>query len=199
MALGDALRGGVTLTKGEAAETVSHVHEVVGRMKWNYLRPAYTALGWCTYTSDDLPMGAFYVIRDEKRIVVGKTTWNLLSFDPQSKYSVLQALREGAGGVKLLPVDSGPLLDAVRAQLGAESPDADVVRIDRLADMEERAKKIVLEAASLNDINPGDGVSPVLAQVFAVRFIELMEEWTALQEQVARIGAIVEMAVDAIN
>lgn len=187
--LGTYLQNGVSATKGSAAVTASRMREAVvseaGRL-------VYSAYGWDHFVTDDGPFGAFLVDHDSQMIHTSLDTWDLLSYEPRVKYNVLHDLRRGSAGVKILPSDTGPLLEALRAKSLMDQ--ANVVVVDALATMEEKAKKLIVEAASVNE----NGASPAMRRVFHVRFAELLEEWEDLQHRMARIRDVIDLASDAV-
>lgn len=195
-ALGAFLNAGVAERKGEAAVAAQQMQAAMSRVSWDKRRPVYAALGWSIYLDDAMPVGGFYVDKADKRIMTGTETWDILSYESRAKYSLIEDLKEGASGTKIMPLTAGPLLDAIRAKSAAqaEGSSTTVEVIDRLGDMRERAQKIVQAATSMNE----PGVSNLQRKIFHVRFAELMDEWATVQAEVARVAAVIDMAVDAV-
>lgn len=190
--LGSYLNAGVAQRKGQDAIAQSHIHYALDAVNWDQRRPAYAAVGWSVYLDDDVPFASAYVSTEAKRIVVGTETWDLLSYDSVAKYQLLDELKKGSDGIKLLPTETGPLLEALRSKARVE--DAAVVQVvDQMTEFEEKAQKLLVEAASVNENG-----SRAHAQMFAVRFAQLQEDWVDLQGRMQRVDNIMNLLADVV-
>lgn len=150
---------------------------------------------WNVFTDASLNRWEVFVDGLNRRTFVNPDTWDSFDGVAEAQFEadfIDSYLDRRDREMRFICTDSGPYGAAARAQAAAQQ--VDVVRAkDRLTDLIERADALVIQAASLMQ-KPTESQ----LQLFAVRHANVLEDLAALEADMARLRAKVDLAGTAL-
>lgn len=180
-------RHGVRNVKPTSPNNVANfMRREIQKLKLDSMTPVQVTGGWNVYVSDILDMGWVSIDFQSMAIIFGTDTWELLLLAPDMMRTVLNDLRRGASGLKMLTPDMVQKLHRIK--------DLGIVRKDQITQLEELARNLIRESAS---INAKDGVSPNEISEFTLRSNELQEAYFSLERRLQDLKTLVEASLDA--
>lgn len=145
---------------------------------------------WRFYEFENIAPGTAYVERSQSAVVVNPKTWRTLSIKIDVQGLFMRNMVEGASGMKFLTMDSGPYGEAARAE--AERDGVPVTK-DPLTGAEEQARSLIVQASGL-----ASGATQMQMQIFSTRYADLQSQVAVLEERMARLRSLVDIAGEAV-
>lgn len=177
---------GSEMQKANAAVTANFMRSEIRKLNLSLMTPVKIDGAWSVYISDLLDMGWVSVDFQAMAIIFGTDTWELLLLAPDMMRTVLNDLRRGASGLKMLTPDMVQKLHRIK--------DLGIVREDEITRLETLARKLIQESAS---IYSQSGVSANEISEFSLRSTELQEAYVSLERRLQDLKALVEASLDA--
>lgn len=120
------------------------------------------------------------------RVAMSEQTWKTLEY-ANGRAEVEAMAKNGVTGMTFLVTDSGAFGRAAAAEAAAKGLDKPIQK-DPLTQLEELANGLIAQAAGMN------GATPVQMEIFTVRYAALNADFTALEERMAKVRALIELA-----
>lgn len=195
------LNSGFHSRRGEQAQAANWSRAALEALPWSDDMIVSEEGGWQVFLDDSLDyMVAFVQQADPAdfagelvlaRVIISHETWETLAdYDAAAINHFMSEMKAGgtATGMRFIVKDAPPIASAIRKQAAAAPVTKDV-----FVELEERANSLVVQAASLNR-SPTD----TQRQIFAVRLAEMQRDYAELQERVATLGGIIQLAGTAV-
>lgn len=149
---------------------------------------------WAVYLDESLPRWEVFIDATNGRVFVSRATWD--SLDGKARVAFeddFMLAYTGTDKVELRQLTDEVYQAGARRRAALEGT-AHVAPGDRITELQRRADEAVAAAAGIN------GAPSVLQlQVFAVRHAQLSEDLAALEADMARLRAAVEVSGSALQ
>lgn len=171
------------------ASDSARLRNLCAQVNWNRQSIRNTASGWSYYVIDVLDeLGYVWVDAQNQRVAFGPDTWRVLGLDLRVRFDVMNKLRAAASGIRVLPLESDPLMSLVLTD--AEARRTDVVQSqDRLAALRELGLALLSEAETISQC----GVSHQNRKILALRFGQAQEDFEGLVQEMARLQSLMAL------
>lgn len=194
-ALGSLLNAAIAARKGDleamaqtaAVANANFMRSEVRKLKLDLMVPVRVDGGWNVYIADPVAMGWVSIDFQAMAIIFGPETWELLLLAPDMMRTVLNDLRRGASGMKMLTPEMVQKLYRIK--------DLGIVREDEITRLEVMARALVHESAS---INAKHGVSAHEVSEFTLRSTELQDAYLSLERRLADLKVLVEASFESV-
>lgn len=180
-----------------AAPSYSHVHSALASAHFDLadavLADTRDDGTWAVYLDTSLARWEVFVDGVNGRVFVAPETWDGLDGPAQVAFKAdfVKAYR-GTGKRELRVLTDEVYQAGARRRAAAEGTSFPVAT-DRLHDLKARVGEAVVAAAGINSAN-----SAAQRQVFALRHAALVEDLTALEDELAKIRSAVEFSARAL-
>jgi hypothetical protein len=179
-------REGIRRTRGSSSVNANAVRALLDSTDFTMHHPAASASGYRVHVHPKMVDGALYVDHTRRTIVVSRDTWATLTHAVEAQGALIDLAIAGAGGMRFLPMDTGPFAEAVRIE--AVGMDFGKSEVDRVGNIEARADALLVAAGNHT------GTDMLQTQLLMADYNRLIEDADALIARLTRVRSKVETA-----
>lgn len=190
-ALASYLQAGVADRHGASGVAANHMRAALADLDWDDSKVIYED-DWKVYIDEVVETMVAYVDADNERIVVSQETWDILCCDVDASDQFLADMTAGGSGMRFIVVDREPFRSAVREHARQKGNHVTKGK-DAITQLTEQANALVVQAASLNT-----APTSMQQQVFAVRYAQLQEQMTQLEDRMDALRGLLNLAGTAL-